>query len=97
MNELNYEKSQLLVDTEGQIWVLVDIVESTSLLDKSKKPSLIAYLRPKSKRKISKTSYQTFVSMFTPILSTDQTTVDKILALESCLEETGLHVTNLEN
>ena len=97
MNELNYEKSQLVVDKEGAIWVLVDIVESKSLLDKSKKPNLIAYLRPRTRRKVSKVSYDGFVNMFTPFFSTDKITVDKIMALEKSLDEDGIHTTDLEN
>lgn len=66
VNEIEYKKSQLVVDQQGQIWVLVDIVESISLLSESKKPLMTAYLRPKSKKKVSKTSYQNFVNLFTP-------------------------------
>lgn len=97
VNELNYEKSQLVVDKQGKIWVLVDIVESKSLLDKSKKPSMIAYLRPRSRKKISKTSYENFVNMFTPFLSTDKIMVDKIMALEKSLDEDAIHPTDLED
>lgn len=97
MNELNYKKSQVVVDKEGTIWVLVDIVEIKSLLNNSRKPEMIVYLRPKSKKKITKATYSDFLNSFTPFHSTDKSTIDKIISLEQTLSIDGLHPTTLEN
>ena len=92
---LYYEKNQLLLDTEGTVWVLIDIIESKSLLSKSSRPSLFAFIKKhnpdrKEKPKILKVSFKKFSEDYSPFLHLDKNTVTKILNLEKLFKNSYL-------
>lgn len=94
--ELYYEKNQLLIDTEGEIWVLLDIIESKSILSKHSKLSVAAYIKKKEtvtgeKEKIVKMSFRKFSNTFSPFRSRDKETINKVLALEKLLDSSSSH------
>ncbi len=102
VDELYYEKNQLLLDEEGGLWILVDILESKSLLTKNSKPSFAAFIKKKTlkkdeKAKIIKVNFKKFSEIYTPFLHTDKQTVDKILSLEDLLHFDAIHPIKDEN
>lgn len=101
VDEIYYEKNQLLIDEEGEIWILVDIIESKSLLTKKAKSTLTAFIRKKDlvggKPKLVKMSFKKFSETLSPFLLTDQSTVDKVVALENLLSVDAIHPMREEN
>lgn len=91
VDETYYEKNQLVFDDSGEFWILVDIIESKSLLSKKAKPTLTVFIRkyenPKSKKnRLVKVSFDKFVSQYTPCLHKDKKTIETILQLEANLD-----------
>jgi hypothetical protein len=102
VDELYYEKNQLLIDAEGELWILIDIVESKSLLTKRTKPTLTAFVRKRTlkkgdKEKIFKFSFKKFSETFSPFLHADKNLVDKIISWESLLDVDAVHPLQEEN
>ena len=91
VDETYYEKNQLVVDESGDFWILVDIIESKSLLTKKSKPTLTAFIRKYERsvekpNRLIKVNFDKFVSSYTPCLHRDKSLVDKILQLEANLD-----------
>lgn len=90
--ELFYKKNQLLLDIRGETWILVDIIEVKSLLNKPN-PKLSVFLKkkldkPVKRNKTIKLSYDKFTKEFSPYLHTDKESVKTVMTLESLLKKT---------
>lgn len=93
VDELYYEKNQLLMDEQGVIWILIDIIESKSLLSKKTKPNLSAFVKKQNqegKARIIKMSFRKFSEQFSPFLHKDKNMVAQILSLEALLAEEAI-------
>ena len=90
------------MDDKGIVWILVDILESKSLLSKDKEASLCAFVKKNestkkgAKPKIVKMSFKKFSEKFTPFLHRDKSTIAQILSLEELLSVDAIRPPLLE-
>lgn len=90
-DEISYEKDQIFIDNKQQLWILLDVIETRSLLVNTP-PKLVVFMKrvckdSRLKTKTYRFDYPTFLKGFKPVLSKDSLTIKKILELEKIFNQ----------
>ena len=82
-----YEANQYLLEcATSTVWILIDIIETKSLLN-NKKPKLIAFLKPlEGKKRLKRVDFTDLCSQYSVFLSQDLGSLEKAQMYEKLLK-----------
>ena len=81
-----YKLNQALLEkANGEIWILVDILETKSLLNTRRPSQMVAFLRPSGSSKLKRVNFDDLNRGYTSFLNTDSESMRQVMQLERLL------------